>query len=509
MPRHQVSEAFLKLALGPRNLAKSLSRSMAGSMSQASTVLSLDGRWLKLLQAEGPPNARRITKLAALPVEGSTLEEIRKAFKEACAVEELAVRDVLVTNPTHLCTVRIFAIPSTDPKELRDIVELQAEKHTPYAKEEILTDFKITARDRGGYSRVLLIIAHQDVIHRPVQLVESLGLTLDRVGCELEGLLNWYLLTKRASGGSSGPSLVVDVDGGTSTALVVHQGQPQFHRSLPMGAEQLEADPASALERFVNELVRSMEAIEAEGASAKIQDVLLTGCTERLGELKTLIERGLDVPVTVASPWIRELPESARSAVERLPDVSFAGLVGLALGPSHIDLTPKAAQLRQAFESRARSLVLLGCQCVAAFILVSILLIGRAQNAQRYYTGLRVLYQQSAQQAGQVEAALAQIALVKARFHSRGQLLEALETLATLSPPDIQWTSLTFTQDEVLVLKGTSGQLPKIYEFVAALESSPLFGQVEARRVIKRKSEGKEVNDFEISCPLVGDRAEG
>lgn len=276
-----------------------------------------------------------------------------------------------------------------------------------------------------------------------------------------------------------------------------------------MGAEQLEADPAQAGERFVGELVRSMEAIEAEGGVAKIQDVLVTGCIERLGELKTLIERGLDVPVAVVPSWIRELPESVRAACERLPEVSFTGLAGLAFAPSSIDLTPKPAKLRQAFESRARSLVLLGCQCVAMLILISILFIGRAQKAQRYYTGLRAVYGESAQQAAKVEEALAQIALVKTRFHSRGQLLETLETLATLSPPDIQWTSLTFTRDETLVLKGTSGQLPKVYEFVAALEDASLFDQVQARRVIKRKSGEKEVNDFEIGCSLVSSQAGG
>ena len=42
----------------------------------------------------------------------------------------------------------------------------------------------------------------------------------------------------------------------------------------------------------------------------------------------------------------------------------------------------------------------------------------------------------------------------------------------------------------------------KVYEFVASLDTLPLFGQVEARRVTRRKAEEGSVTDFEIHCPL-------
>src|SRR3990167_1486617 len=140
----------------PRNLARALRQRMAGAVPHSRTVMSLDGQWLKLLQVEGPAAQRRITKLLACPVKGAGAEELRKTLVEACATEGIAPHDILIANPTPLCAVRIFSLPSTDPKEIRDIVELQAEKHTPYAKDEILTDFQIMERDRPGYSRILL-----------------------------------------------------------------------------------------------------------------------------------------------------------------------------------------------------------------------------------------------------------------------------------------------------------------------------------------------------------------
>lgn len=497
-------EAALQVLMQPRNLAKSLSRFAPGAVAQGLTVLAVDGQWLKLLQVEGPLPARRITKLLVCPVAGVGAEELVKLFREACATEGVAPREVLIANPTHLSTVRLFSLPSTDPREIRDIVELQAEKHTPYAKEEILTDFRLVAREASGYSRVLLIIAHQDVIHRPVRLIEASGWVLERVGCELEGLMNWFQMVRRGAAASGEASLIVEVDASTTTVLVMQRGQPQFHRSLATGAEQLVDDPSHAGERLVGELQRSLESLEAEGASVKIHEVLLTGRVERLGEFRALIEQGLQANVSVLPAWGEgELSETARAAYERLPDVSFASLVGLAVAPSQINLTPQATKLRQVFEEKARSLVLVGCQAVAALILVSLLVIARAQKEQRYYQKLRGFYEHSAQEAFRVEEALRQTELVKARMRRRGELLGAMATLAKFSPEGIQWQAMTYTQHEQVILKGTSEELPKVYEFVAGLDGLPLFEHVETKRVAKRKSGDRDLSDFEISCPFV------
>jgi Tfp pilus assembly PilM family ATPase len=496
----RIRETALNLVLQPRNLAKSLDRWIPGA-AQTMAVIALDGHWLKLLQMDGSPAGKRISKALVFPVGGAGLEELQKAFKQAWGADGLTARDVLVANPTHLCTTRLFSLPSTDPKEIRDIVELQAEKHTPYAKEEILTDFQIVSRERSGYSSVLLVIAHQDVVFRPVRLVETAGLNLEHVGCELEGLINWFQLFRRSAGSKAETSLVVDVDRGTTTVLLIHRGALQLHRSLAMGSEQLEADLAKAGEQLLGELRRSIESIDTEGSALKLQEAVVTGRVDRLGELKAVLERGLEVPVVLVSPWaLPEIPEAVQAAAADLPEVSFAGLIGLALTPGTIDLTPHTTKLHQAFETRAKAIVLLGSQLVGMLILFTLLIVGRAQKEQRYYTALRGLYEQTEARALHVEQALIELGLVRERLRLRGHLLEAVDTLTQLSPSEIRWTSLTFNPVEGTVLKGTSDALPTIYEFVDSLSNAPVFGRVEARRVIKRSVEGKEVSDFEIAC---------
>lgn len=498
----RVRDALLRVALQPRNLAKSLALWRPGGAAHETTVIALDGQWLKLVTAEG----HRIVKVLACPVQGFGPEEILRTFQEACTAEGVVPHEVLVANPTHLCTVRLFSLPSTNPKEIRDIVDLQAEKHTPYAKEEILTDFKVISQERSGYSRVLLVLAHQDVIHRAVRLVESSRLVLDHVGCELEGLVNWYHVVKQGAA-AQGTSLIVDVDGSTTTLLVMQHGQPSFQRSLATGSDHLENDPAQATERLVGELHRSIEALEAEGGGGRVQDLVLTGRVERLQDLKAVLERELELPVSLVSPWQgATIEESCLAACERLPNLSFASLVGLALAPSEVDLTPQVLKLRQAFEARGKALVLFGCQCVAALILVTGLIIGRVQKQHQYYTALQRLYNETAPESQQVETALEEMQFVAKRLKERGLFLELVDTLAELTLPQIQWNSLTYTAGDALVLKGISQELPKVYEFVATLEHLPDFKEVTARRVARRTVENHDVTDFEVRCALTTEK---
>lgn len=506
MPKlNRIPDLLMNVALQPRRLAKSLSQRMSGSASTVLTLIALDGQWLKILHLDGPARSRRLLKAFALPVQGLSTEEIDKKLREVCTAEEFTPREVVVANPNHLCTVRLFSLPSVDPKEIRDIVELQAEKHTPYAKEEILMDFKMIERDRTGYSKVLLVIAHQDVINRPIRLAQRFGWMLERVGCELEGLVSWFRGVKRQA--TSGPiiSMVLDVDGNTTMLVILQRGQPQFQRSLDTGIEQLERDPAQANSRLLGELQRSLEALEGEGVSGKVQEVLLTGPIDRLGGLKTHLEQGLGIPVALVSPWQGcEVSDAVKESLSRLPDVSFASLIGLARDLGTIDLTPQATKLGQALEERAKALVMLGMQFMGALLLVCFLLMSRDHKARQQYRSLQQLYQAVSPEAMRMEQGLQQLAFVDEQMRHRGELLRAIDALVRVAPPEIEWRSMVFTTGEAIVLHATSDQLPKVYEFSAGVTASPLFGEAEPRRVTKRREGEKDVTDFEMRCPLSG-----
>ena len=467
--------------------------------AQSLTILALDGRWVKLLHVTG---GRTIDVLLAHPIEGQRDEEIAAWLRQACAAHPFDPGTVLIANPSHLTTTRLFTLPSTDPQEIRDIVELQAEKHTPYAKEEILTDFRVLDVDQAGYSRVLLILSHQDIVHRALRLVEAMGWILERVGFELEGLLNW---SRVAGVDTNAAVLIAELDYETTTLVILQGDRPYAHRSLAVGAKQLTDDPEEGPAKLIAEVQRTLETFDAEGFNLPVSAIVLTGQAARFSELKERVHQNLELPTTVIAAFEGcQLGDHAMDAQDdALSKVSFAGLAGLALRPSQVDLTPKALRLHRAFEARARALVGLGCQLIGCLLLVSCLIIGKSFKNERYYAGLYRQHQVLEEEAQLMERQMEQAAVIKGWLQNRGRLLNAIVELAEHTPPTILWDSLSVNAEQQLSLKGVSEEIPKVYDFANALKSSPRFLNVEARRVTKRKVGDNNVTEFEIVCSLM------
>lgn len=477
--------------------------------SSGLTVLSVDGRWIKLLHAQGSWMARRISLLVAHPMEALSDEDLVSWLREVFAAKGLNPGTVLIANPSHLTTTRLFTLPATDPREIRDIIELQAEKHTPYAKEEILTDFQILDTERGGYSRVLLVLSHQDIVHRGLKLLDGMGWRLERAGFELEGLANWFhLVSGRAA---QGAVLVAELDSDTTALAVLHDGKPYFHRSLSLGFSQLAQDPEEGQAKLIAEFQRSLDAFEAEGLSLAISSAVLTGQAGRFPELKDRLQAALGVSTTIVSQF-EHCPVAAGVSTDEEPlnRVSFASLIGLALRPSAVDLTPKALKLHRAFEVRARRLVGLGCQVVGVLLLASCLVVGKAMKHERYRSWLAHEHRRTAAEAQTLRMLLDQLGFVQDWLQERGQLLNAVAELSRRTPAVIQWDTLTFTKaDGQLILKGVSEEIPKVYDFSRDLKRSALFANVEVRRAAKRTVENREVTEFEIVCSLAPPEPEG
>jgi hypothetical protein len=201
--------------------------------------------------------------------------------------------------------------------------------------------------------------------------------------------------------------------------------------------------------------------------------------------------------------------EPVRRALGDLPEISWAGLVGLLADPGGIDLTPQTTKLRQAFEARAKALVTLGCQFIGVLILLCLLFIGRAQKAERYHQMVVTLYETSGAGAAQVEQAVQQVQFIERQLKGRGKLLDAVDTAARLLPESIQWSSFAFTAGEAMVLGGTAEALPQVYEYSGSLTSAPVFGETEVRRVSKRNVGERSVTDFELRAPMEAEKVPG
>lgn len=468
------------------------------------TIFSVDVQSLKLLHAVATPKGYRVTAALVLPLQENAADSVSE-LRQWCSAQALDPETVLVANPAHLTTTRVFSVPSANWQEIRDIVELQAEKHTPYSKEEILTDFAVVESESSGYSKVMLAISHQDVVNRAVRLVESMGWSLERVALELEGLAGWL---KAVKGVVKQPQLLVDLDVETATVVVVSQGKVIFHRSLSFGMRQLIAEPAGVPNRLVAELKRTLDAFEAEGWHTAVSGIVLTGQIERLPEVASQVAQALELPCeAIAAAERFQLAPEVITALSEFGPVSFASLLGLLSHSGGIDLTPKPLRLHRSFELRTRRLVTLGCQLIAVLMLATGILVWKGHRQERKLAFLRADARQAEEAASALDFSLKQVELVRGWLAGRGKLLELLVEVSQKSSDAIRWDSLEFLQADKLVIKGTSTEMPRVYDLVNALDNSRLFRKVETKKVTKRRDGTEHVTSFELTCELRTDDA--
>ena len=186
-----------------------------GRRKKTTVVVEIGNDWLKILESRFSPSQRYLgkagfTKLAH--IKNKVSDEIAKMFKDL----NLDRKSVITYIPRHLLTVRVLHLPSTDPKEISEMVNLQIGKQTPYSKDEIVSAHKMLESEREGYTGVMLVIARRNIISERLEALSAAGIEVKKVAVSSEGVFEWFdaaYMPEAISGLPAGAALaVVDVD---------------------------------------------------------------------------------------------------------------------------------------------------------------------------------------------------------------------------------------------------------------------------------------------------------
>ena len=95
---------------------------------------------LKVSHVKVSPNRKELVSAVIRSTNGMTEDDISKNL--LALVKELKIkkpRYVLCVG-TQLVITKNIEVPSADPKEISKIINLQAGRHTPYSREEVIVD---------------------------------------------------------------------------------------------------------------------------------------------------------------------------------------------------------------------------------------------------------------------------------------------------------------------------------------------------------------------------------
>ncbi len=463
------------------------------------TVLAIEpgNEWFKLVELarnRGEVKVKRVVVKRAAEVEPLAGPNLLKAL----GLGELVGESVVICLPRQAVNVRLFDLPSGDPQEIADMVDLQIARQTPYSRDEIVFDYRVFRSDKEGYTRVMLVIAQTGMVRQKYRFLEEAGLSVSLVTTTTDG---WLAALQEGKLGFSqkavGGTALFDIDMTSSDLVILSQGVPLFSRSLSVGATQLTSGDEKVRDKAVQEISMALETFRSEVPSASIGALAMAGAVGKNQPLVTHLSAamGLEI-VSVAG-----MGSTAYDQIEpEANTVAFTGVFGAAAAPEmlQINLTPESVRLRKSVTVKARQLTMMAILVMAVFGLLSLFVMSRVSRQQAYLNELNTMISQTTAEADHVEAMRRKVVLVAERMAINMIPARALVELLGLTPDTMAFTSIQISEASQLVCRGTADTLADTVRLVNAMEASALFQNVKSTRTVS----GKDRVEFEIACDL-------
>ena len=221
----------------------------------------------------------------------AALKQILAGFKAKGAA-------IICAVPGDVATAKNLEVPAVDPEEIESILALQASRHTPFNKDEVLTGYIKLGSPKPNFTRVLLIIVKRETVKEKLDIFKNAGVAVDTVIFVPEAITRFYArgLNIRKT---DAPLAFIDVGLQGANFIIESQGMPVMTRNIPVGLEHLACD-ADAGKQLVEEIKASVQAYEQEGMGAKLSKAYLTTSHMGLAGLDALIGEALGVKVESA-----------------------------------------------------------------------------------------------------------------------------------------------------------------------------------------------------------------
>lgn len=457
---------------------------------------------LKLAHLKITTHKCEVANLFNRDISGLSNDDISKIIKGY--LNELKIKNARIINivPLHLVITKNIEIPSTKPQEINEIINLQAGRHTPYSREEIIVDHINIGTHKQNYTKILLVIVAGNIIKRQLEILGSARMNLEKIVLASESLA-WSAPSILKVDTKNAPVNIIHIDERFSDFVIVFKNKPIFARSIHIGALHIIEDRERCMSRFVEEMQRSLEAYQSEDIEKTPNRLVLTGAIDDLKGLEAILSDNLHLPINAVS-YLQNLTVSNRAlkVTEEMKHSSFLNVIAplLTWEDLKINLLPEEVKLRKSLEARGRELIKTGVYILTIFVLIFSILISKIHFKSAYLGKLNKEFQSLGKDAQELELASSKINLIKKYLVNRGYSLGILTELYRVIPIDLKISEIKYVAQNQLSIKGTAGSMSTVFSFVDSMEKSEYFKEVKTKYTTKRKDGERDVTDFEIIC---------
>lgn len=229
---------------------------------EQATGLSIHGgmlRWTVMRSAKGGAPVVSESRNTPLQLEAGDAPDMTALSEadSAALVPQLRTirgsvqgRATVALSSEHVL-MRSVELPAVDPAELRSMVELQADKFSPFPTESAVTSYETVLQTETS-SRVVMATAQRQNVEAVGSMFLQAGIIPRRM--DVETLCWWRLITDAGAAVGPGCSIVILKDKAVCDLIVTMEGAPVIIRGLGKTGNLSDEDICSELEYTLNSL---------------------------------------------------------------------------------------------------------------------------------------------------------------------------------------------------------------------------------------------------------------
>lgn len=316
-------------------------------------ALEVGREWVKAAVSREGKAGFEIVGLSAEKItagdEGMAVKAVKSLVRELKPGRLTSV----ISLPRHSVTVRYLRLPSVNLAEIEEMTKLQAVKQLPYSRDELIIAHKILEKDAEGYSKVMLVAVHRDVLNKYINMLKAAGIEPELVALSSEALERYSVVTKSfAKEDAVGTVALIDIDLFFTEIQIQRGGNLVFSRSLHQGLKTFE----NKTEDLIEEIKLSFNTYAREKDSADIGMTVLTGVAWRKANLDKALHGELKFPIEAIYPLQNiRITEEARSKFEGSDyPVSFSNVIAIALSYQELKINLLPPSIQSSLERKTR-----------------------------------------------------------------------------------------------------------------------------------------------------------
>ena len=436
---------------------------------------------------------------------GLTENDIAQIIREQIDGLKSNKLDVISILSADTVITKSIEIPSIDPQEIKEIVNLQASRHTPYSREEIIVDYITIGTYRNSYTKILLIIIVRGYIKKQLEIFDKAKVKLKNIVLAQEGLAK--VIPKMLDlDTKTFPVGIVHVDDYFSDFIVVYNRKPIYIRHIPIGIQNLlKGERAEYKSKFVEEIKRSIEAYQTESIEKTPNEFVLTGLVEDLRNWENSLKDILHMSVKIM-PYFNKFTIS-KIILETFTKSEYLTYLNvitplLAWKEVSISLLPEEVKLKLSFEEKSREMI------KTSILVLGILVLGISIFMSKIVFKKIVLYELNKKysflekEVKEIKEKVEKVNLIDENLYNSKYFLNIFSEFHEIVPIYLQIIDINFDNKNNFSVKGTAASMATVFTFVDSMENSKYFTKVKTRYATKRKDGLRDLTDFEISALL-------